>query len=110
MRHLNRKASHAIYASIPGGDDGNSFTLLRMLNRGLDTLLFAGHTGRDAELPVGQVCDGGQIGRIPCNDAAGTYRLFRTWGTVKDITGANADYKELSRAIATVTPFRLIRV
>jgi hypothetical protein len=75
----------------------------------LDTLLFAGHAGRDAELPFGQVCDGGQIGRIPSNDMARPYRLFRTRGAIKDVTWANADYKELSRAIATVTPFRLIR-
>jgi hypothetical protein len=110
MHHLNRKACHAIHTSIPRGNDGNGFPLLRMLNRGLDTLFFAGHAGRDAEFSFGQVSDGGQIGRIPGNDATGTYRLFRARGTIEDVAWANTDYKELSRAIATVTPFRLIRV
>ena len=109
MRHLDREAGHAIHASVPRRDDSNSLALLSMFDGGLDTFLLAGHPCGDADLASCQISDGLQIGRIACDDAARLYGLLGTWSAIKAMARTDPDYKELSRAMATVTPFRLIR-
>jgi hypothetical protein len=109
LGHLDRKAGHAIDASVPRRDDSHSRPLHGLFNRGLDAFLFAGHACRDTDLACSQVGNRLQIGRIACDDTAGADSLLGTRGTVQAIARAYPDYKEFSRAMATVTPFRLIR-